>query len=376
MPWKEVSRMESRKEFVLLALNEAEKMRKLCRHFGISPTTGYKWLKRYQQRGENGLFDQSCRPHTTPTRTSSYMEKAVLEVRRKHHAWGGRTINKRLKMLGITDPPHPSTITKILHRHRAIEQKERQKHKTCRRFEREEPNQLWQMDFKGHFQIGHSMCHPLGIIDDCSRFLVGLKACPNQKHDTIQPILISVFRRYGLPYQMLMDNGAPWRGNEYQPYSLLTVWLIRLGISVIHGRPWHPQTQGKAERFNGTMQIELLQNRIFRDFMDCQDRFDEFQHTYNFERPHQSLEMNTPGSIYHTSPHEYPEVLPPIEYGVNDKVLTPDLNGNIWLQKQVWHIGKAFRKQPVAIRPTATDGMYYVFYCHQKIVEINLKEKK
>lgn len=371
MPWKEVSFMEERKEFVILAMNEAQKVRSLCRRFGVSPTTGYKWLRRYQEMGAAGLYNKSRRPHSTPKRTSSKLEGMVFEIRQKHQAWGGRTIHKRLKMLGVEKPPQPSTITKILHRQNQIKKIEHQSHRMSQRFERSEPNELWQMDFKSNFRAGHSLCCPLTLVDDYSRFLVGLKACNNQRHVTVQSVLVSIFRRYGMPQEMLMDNGTPWRGNEYQHYSLLTAWLIRLGIRVIHGRPHHPQTQGKAERFHKTLQNELLHNRIFRDLLDCQKHFDEFRETYNFERPHQSLDMDTPGQRYRISVHKYPEKLPPIEYSATDQVRMIDLNGFILWKGKSWRIGKAFRHQPVAVRPTIHDGFWDIFYCHQRIAIID-----
>ncbi len=130
--------------------------------------------------------------------------------------------------------------------------------------DRSNPNALWQMDFKGHFAMLKGRCHPLTILDDHSRFCLGLQACANETIETTQIHLTHIFRRYGLPLALLCDNGGPW-GSGYPHIELtkLTVWLIRLGIQVLHGRPAHPQTQGKDERFHRTLKAEVLQGTVF-----------------------------------------------------------------------------------------------------------------
>src|SRR5215475_15625531 len=153
MPWKESSIMSQRQEFVMLASAENANIRQLCRRFGISPTTGYKWLGRYQTDGASGLSDQSRRPHNSPTRTNAKVEQKVVELRQKHPAWGGRKLRARLKALKEPDVPSPSTITAILHRHQLITPEATQQHKPFQRFEHPHPNILWQMDFKGDFVL-------------------------------------------------------------------------------------------------------------------------------------------------------------------------------------------------------------------------------
>lgn len=225
MPWKEVSIMSQRLEFVTLAAAEAANIRQLCRCYGISSATAYKWLQRFQHSGGNGLADRSRRPHHSPSRSAAELEDAVVKLRRQHPAWGGRKLRQRLLALNHTAVPSASTITAILRRQQLLDPKESAKHRPCQRFERAAPNELWQMDFKGEFKLPQGRCYPLTILDDHSRFAIALEACARNTRNITQTALIKVFRLYGLPQQITCDNGAPWgaRGRHY--FTGLGVWL-------------------------------------------------------------------------------------------------------------------------------------------------------
>jgi transposase InsO family protein len=194
----------------MLAGQEKANVRQLCRQFEISPTTAYKWLERFQANGVQGLQELSRRPQRSPARTAEELEKAVIAQRQKHPAWGGRKLRARLLALGHTQVPSPSTITSILHRHQMVTKEESRKHTAWLRFEHPQPNDLWQMDFKGHFALGQGRCYPLTVLDDHSRFALGLVACASQNTQTTRAALTEVFRRYGLPWRLAMDNGSPW----------------------------------------------------------------------------------------------------------------------------------------------------------------------
>lgn len=372
MPWKEVSIMSLRKEFVTMACSETIGMRELCRRFDVSPRTGYKWLSRYQAEGVTGLMDKPRTPHVSPMRTSPEIEDKVINLRLEHPAWGGRKIRARLLAQGHASVPSPSTITGILHRHELIDRTQAVKHRPWQYFERESPNQLWQMDFKGHFPLAQGRCHPLTVLDDHSRFALGLESCPNELRATTQERLTKIFRRYGLPECMIMNNGAPWGTDLEHPHTRLTVWLMRLGIAVSHGRPYHPQTQGKDERFHRTLNAEVLQGKVFRDLTHCQKAFDAWRDIYNFERPHQSLNDATPASRYQPSPRPFFEVLPPIEYSPGDKVRKVQSKGEVFFKRRVFKLGKAFRGLPVALRPTQEDRIWQVFFMTHVIAQVDL----
>lgn len=375
MPWQEVSIMSQRKEFVRLAQVEGTNFRELCRRFQISHTTGYKWWDRYRRLGEPGLTDASRRPRHSPTRTSEALEEAILKVRDAHPVWGPRKILSWLQRRQPGPWPSPSTISAILQRHQRISPEEATKHQRWQRFERPSPNELWQMDFKGHFPLSQGRCYPLTVLDDHSRYAIGLQACANEQGDTVQQRLTALFRSYGLPQSMLMDNGNPWGAQGEPRYTTFQVWLMRLGIRVYHGQPFHPQTQGKDERFHRTLNAEVLQGRTFRDLSHCQQAFDAWRPIYNWERPHQALEMAVPGQRYRPSPRPFPESLPPVEYGPEDRVVRKvQADGTITLHSSVFRVGNAFKGLPVALRPTHEDGIWDVFFMTHLITQADLRE--
>ena len=372
MPWQEMSTMSLRWEFVMLAQAEGANIRELCRRFGISPETGYKWLDRYRRDGPPGLVDQSRRPHRSPTQTSAELEAVVVALRDAHPVWGGRKLAARLAAMGHDPVPHPNTITRILRRHGRLAPASATP-RAWTRFEHAAPNQLWQMDFKGHVALGAGggRCHPLTVLDDHSRFALGLEACGDEAGATVQTRLTAIFRRYGLPDRILSDNGGPW-GAGGRPYTWLTVWLLRLGIGVSHGRAGHPQTQGKEERFHRTLKAEVLQGRVYPDMPAAQRAFDAWRDVYNLERPHEACGLAPPASRYQPSARPFPEVLPPIEYDPDDLVRKVQDKGEIWLRGRPYLVGDAFRRLPVAVRPTAEDGVLAVFFLRHQVAVIPL----
>lgn len=369
MPWKEVSLMSQREEFVALAGKERSNVSELCRRYGISRKTGYKWLERYEQEGRDGLVDHSRKPGHSPRRTGEETEKQVLALRDLHPVWGGRKLRARLQALGHI-PPAASTITQILRRNGRLDNEECKKHKTWERFEHEAPNDLWQMDFKGDFAMSKGgRCHTLTVIDDHSRYALCTRACRDQRRVTVEAALTDTFHTYGLPERMLMDN---W-GYGHGGYTKLSAWLIRLGVSISHGRPYHPQTQGKNERFNRTLKAEVISARSFRDLEHCQTHYDRWRVQYNIERPHEALGLLPPISRYSSSKRQYPEALPSIVYGPDDTIRKVNGGGDIHFRSKRFFIGEAFYGNPVALRPTLNDDVFKVYFCHQKITEIDLR---
>lgn len=374
MAFREVSVMDQKREFVVFARAEGANVRDLCRRFGISPTTGYKWLDRYQREGLAGLAERSRRPQSSPLRTAAAIEAKVLEVRElSNNAWGGRKIKRALEDDGEMGIPAASTITEIMRRHGRLSDSGSAAHPgPWTRFERRSPNELWQMDFKGHFAIHVGRCHPLTALDDHSRYNLILAACGDEQAATVRGHVAEAFRRYGLPLAMLMDGGSPWSDSGGDPLTRFSVWLMRLGVRVSHGRPYHPQTQGKEERFHRTFKAEVTNGRSFRDLADCQRAFDDWRPRYNYERPHEALDMATPAERYRPSSRAFPETLPPIEYAPGDQVRKVDSDGFISFKNRPWRISKALRGEPIALRPTTEDGVYAVHYCAHRIKTVDL----
>lgn len=364
--------MERREEFCALAGSEGVNMRTLCRRFGIAPATGYKWLARYRAEGRAGLAERPRRPRSSPRQSPAATEAAVLSLRRQHPAWGGRKLQRLLQNDGQAAPA-ASTITAILRRHALLDGPRAGAARGFRRFEHQAPNDLWQIDFKGHFALAHGRCHPLGVLDDHSRYALAMHACADQQAETVQAKFTHLFRRHGLPWRILADNGSPWGSAGGDHYTGLGVWLLDLDVSLAHGRPCHPQMQGKQERLHRTLARELLDGRCFRDLAAAQAGFDAWRATYNLRRPHEALGMDTPASRYRQSSREMPETIAPPEYDTGLPVRRVDRGGWISFHSRRAYCGKAFAGRPVALRPTSTDGVFAICYRSHVVAEFNLR---
>jgi transposase InsO family protein len=374
MTWHVPDLESQRLEFVQLAQQRAVRFTALCERFRISTKTGYKWLERYRQQGVQGLKDRSRRPRSSPKRCAEPVQEAVLALYAQW-GWGGRKLRRRLLDLGWQSPPAASTCTAILHRTGAFAGRTEPPAGPLRRFCREQPNALWQLDFKGDFatQSGRR-CYPLAAIDDHSRFNVLLEPSANQQGGTVREALERALQRYGLPEELPCDNGPPWGSAEpVCPYTTLTVWLLQLGIRVIHGRPYHPQTQGKQERFHRTLQRELLSRHTWQDLEHCAACFREYRRRYNSERPHDELGGDTPMLHYRPSPRTMPASLPRIEYPPGTDVRRLRTGGILTVRGQTWYVGRAFNQQSVGLRPSPqTDGLLQVWFSHHLLGHIDL----
>ena len=248
-------------------------------------------------------------------------------------------------------------------------------HKPFERFERATPNELWQMDYKGHFAIRQGRCHPLTVIDDHSRYAIGLRACGDEREGTVKAELTAIFRRYGVPERMLMDNGSPWGSSDAaHRHSALGVWLLELGVAVSHGRPYHPQTQGKDERFHRTLVAEVIGRHAFADLDECQHRFDQWRVIYNTQRPHEALDLATPATRYRPSARSFPERIAPFDYGPGAIVRRVDAGGWLSFRNRPIKLGKAFSHRAVALRTSGEDGCFEVLFCAHQVGAVNLRQ--
>jgi transposase InsO family protein len=376
MPWKSGTIMDSRREFVRFVEQGGVSVSELCRRFGISRETGYQYLRRYRAEGVDGLKDRSSRPHNSPRRSAAAMEMQITALREAHPRWGGRKLARRLRDLGVEGVPAVSTVTEVLRRHGKLDAAEGLKHQALTRFERSAPNDLWQMDFKGHFAMEQGRCHALTVLDDHSRYSLGIFACANETDETVRQHLTTVFRRHGLPEAILSDNGSPWGRSGAQGYTAFEVWLLRLGIRLHHGRPYHPQTQGKDERFHRSLDVEVLQARRLADLQACQKAFDFWRPIYNEQRPHEALNLAVPASRYTVSQTAFPERLPEPEYHTTDAVRRVHHDGATSFLGRRVKLPQAFAGLNIALRPTTTDGVWQVFFARFLIAEVDLRDQK
>jgi len=231
------------------------------------------------------------------------------------------------------------------------------------------------MDFKGHFAMREGRCHPLTVLDDHSRYSLGLCACGNERTETVKAGLTGLFERYGLPLQMLADNGSPWgtAGSE-ERHTVLTVWLLDLGVEVTHGRPFHPQTQGKDERFHRTLMAEVINGRIFGDLAEAQRAFDEWRPIYNDKRPHEGIAMAVPSSRYEPSPRPMPKSIPKPEYEEQAHVRKVRGCGAVSFKGHRVPVSKAFAGRYVALRATNIDGRFDLCYRHHRLGQVDLAQ--
>jgi transposase InsO family protein len=377
MPWKAFSVIDHRREFVRLALSGEVSVAALCQRFGISRQSGFTLLRRHREAGEAGLHDRSRRPHESPRRVSAEVEASILGLRAAHPRWGGRKLARRLRDMGVQGVPAPSTITAVLRRAGQIDPDEAARHRPFTRFERTSPNELWQIDFKGHIAAGSRRCHPLTVLDDHSRYSLGIAACAGETLAEVQARLSGLFRRYGLPAAILCDNGAPWGatghvGRLAVQRTAFEVWLMRLGVATLHGRPRHPQTQGKDERFHRTLDIEVLQGRHFADLEGCQRAFDAWRPIYNEQRPHEALGLDVPASRYRPSRLTFPEVLPVPEYQATDLVRRVRPNGCFKMGGHTVGLSQAFAGLDIALRRTARPGVMSLHFMRFTLAQIDI----
>lgn len=373
MPWREVSRMEQRLEFVRLALQDGANRRELCRRFGISAPTGYKWLVRHA--GGASLQDRSRRPHASPRRCEAEIEAATLRVRDRYPAWGARKIRHVLVREGLP-APSASTVHAILARHGRIAPSSGSP--ATQRFERAAPNELWQMDFKGWFELADgTRCHALTVIDDHARYALCIGALTRQTYEAVRAQLEVVFSRYGLPDAFFVDNGPPWGDSAGARWTRLKVWLTRLGVAVLHSRPYHPQSRGKIERFHRTLDEEVLSLRRLRDIGKAQQAFDAFRSCYNHERPHEGLGFAVPASRYRPSQRSLPKAMPQPDYGAASVLRrVSSTKAYVSFQGRLWKVPEAFCGETLAIRKIDAAGRYGVFFAAHQIAKIDLTKSK
>lgn len=369
MGWKESDRVSQRQEFVRLAEAAGFSMTELCQRFEVSRKTGYKWLNRWKAEGASGLTDRSRRPKNSQGQTAPEVESKIIDLRQQYPRWGGRKLRRVLLERGVEDVPTASTITRILNRHGLISKLESCKHTAFKSFERSEPNDMWQIDFKGDFKLSRGgRCYPLTLLDDHSRFSLGVIACDNQRGVTVKEHFRQVFFRYGIPRAIYVDNGNPWGTSRHRTrHSRVSTWLMRQDIEVIHGRPYHPQGRGKIERFHRTLNEEVLQDRQFETLGQAQAAFDPWREVYNQVRPHNALDLAVPATRYRPSHRSFAEVNDPYQYSAHFETRRTNPSGQFSFQNRKYQIGDAFTDQAIGLLPTTTDGQWELYYCRFRI---------
>lgn len=371
MPWRTESVMDQRVEFVLRARRGEASLAALCREYEISRPTGYLWLQRYYRAGSvKGLAEHSRRPRHSPRRTDDGLAAAVLAVR-DEKGWGGAKIAKVLEQRGVAVTA--VTAQRILKRAGRVAQPTVTK--ATQRFAREQCNELAQMDFKGEYTLPAEKCYPLSLLDDCSRYLHGLWPLRSTAGAGVKQSLEGHFREAGVPLSILLDHGTPWFSmRNAQGLTWLAVWLLKQGVRLRYSGVGHPQTQGKVERFHQTLKRRTTHRGLPTTLGEWERWAREFQHEYNYERPHEALQMKTPGEVYQAvNLRPYQEQPREWEYS-GGTVKRLDRQGLLYHRSQTYFVSEALATERV--RVDELDGKLLVTFRHMTVREIEVRTGK
>ena len=355
---------EQRVRFVVEATQKLRPFGALCVAYDISRPTGYLWLQRYREQGVAGIAEQSRKPHHSPRRTGGEVERQVTQLRLRYPDWGARKLRVLLAREGVQLPRN--TIHRILQRHDLIGPQERGT-AAVQRFERGQPNELWQMDFKGPKGWPLPM-GPLSVLDDHSRYLIVLADNGSTLGEPVQVRLEEAFARCGLPEGMLMDHGTPWWSTRsISGRTHLSLWLMRQGIRLYWSGVRHPQTQGKVERFHGSLQRAWERRGV--PAHDPQTWLDAYRWEHNHVRPHEALGMRTPATLWCPSLRRYDPNPPRWEYPRGAWVLKLDCQGKLDIKGQKWKVSRSLAGEWVQV--VRVEQRMMVFFCTTLIRELD-----
>ena len=309
--------MSLRKDFVLRALAGEETIAALCREFGISRKTGYKWLRRFKDEGVLGLVDRSRRPESSPLETSAELVLEIMAHRQEHPTWGPKKIARLLERSHGDEAPSRATVARVLKRAGMVRRKRRYRPSSKGRPTRapnytvDGPNDLWTVDFKGWWRTKDgARCEPLTVRDAHSRFVLALRILGSTRIEHVRPVFEELFAQYGLPKAILSDNGHPWAstaalGGMTRLSSLVGV---SLGIELVRTRPGCPQDNGAHERMHADIRVEI-QRKAARTRRTQQKACDQWRHEFNLVRPHEALDLRTPSELYAPSPRQLSDLI-------------------------------------------------------------------
>jgi transposase InsO family protein len=346
--------MSLKMEFVRKAMKQYVKMSPLCREYGISRETGYKWLNRYKREGFDGLEERSRRPKCSPLATAEECVLGILELREAYPRRGPKKLFVQLQRKLGADTPSVATIARVLRRFGKV----RQRSKFRRLSIVERPpnfvpsacNQLWTVDFKGwwHAQDG-DRCEPLTVRDAFSRYVLALKVLRSTSLEATKAVFVELFRRFGVPQCIQVDNGTPFINVKARGgLTRLSAWWISLGITVIRSRPGCPQDNGGHERMHRDIREDL--QALPAGSRALQQRAcDRWKQEFNSVRPHEALRGRTPAELYKPSdrrPHQSHYLYPP-----SWVVRTVTAMGAVNVNRAQAYAGLALQGQRVGLEP-------------------------
>ena len=377
MPWKASSVMDERLRFVARLL-DGEQMSLVCREFGISRKTGYKIFERYKEDGLEALTDRSRRPIRYANQLPAQLENLIVGLKRDKPHWGARKLRELLvrRLRGDVRVPAKSTIHAVLDRHGLVRRMGRKRSRATGTplSQGVAPNDLWCADYKGEFQLGNrAWCYPLTVTDHASRFVLLCEALESTREDLAFAAFERLFAERGLPLAIRSDNGVPFAsGNALFNLSKLSVWWLRLGISIERIKPGRPQQNGRHERMHLTLKKEATRPPG-NNSLQQQQRFDDFVQEFNDERPHEGLGMRCPAELYTPSPRLY-RGLPELTYPFHDREIIVTACGRLCLHRKKINLSTVLAGQRLGIKEV-DDGIWLVTFMHYDLGYFDLEQK-
>ena len=365
MPWKETDPMKERMRFLVRWSEEATSFAALCREFGISRKTGYKWLDRFEQRGAGGLEDRRPVAWSFPHQTPETVVERLVVARKTHPTWGPRKLRAWLsEQPGAIALPAVSTIGEILKRNGLVRPRKRRLRVPIERLPLAPcggPNEIWSIDFKGHAPTADGKrFYPLTVLDLYSRYFLKCEALLEPREAPVRAQLELAFREFGLPKRIRSDNGPPFGSTGIGGLTGLVVWLVKLGIVPERIEPGHPEQNGTLERLHRTLKAEAMKPPG-ANLAAQQRMFDRFRHEYNDERPHEALGDRPPARVYALSLRPFPATLRSPDYDSDVQVRLLDPAGRICFEGKKLLLTRTLGGEPVGLRPVA-EGRFELRY--------------
>jgi putative transposase len=381
MPWQETDVVDERTEFVLRVIRGVEQFGDVCREYGISRKTGYKWKERFLSEGLPGLGDESRRPKSSPTELSETMVCQIIKLKLAHPGWGARKLHTILaRKLSVEELPSESSFKRVLDKAGLVDRRRRRTTSEQGRLttpvKPERPNQIWTIDFKGWWYTRNRIrFEPLTIRDGFSRYVLCAQALDNSCTETVRAAMVRIFERHGLPEVIRSDNGSPFAARR-SPLGLsrLSAWWLTLGIDLDRIAPGRPDQNGGHERMHRDMAVEV-ETRVQADAATQQAALDVWRRTFNEERPHEALGMRVPQEVYQSSSRKYEPAPVELEYPTGYLVRKVSSHGVVKLAAHRVAVSTALRGCDVGLEPIA-DQRYAVWFCRLCLGELDLSRDK
>lgn len=379
MPWETKGPMDQKIKLIADWKSGYFAVSDLRKKYSISRKTVYKWVGRYENEGIDGLKERSRTPRHHPNQTDDRLVKMLLEEKRAYSKWGPKKIVALLEKKYPNESwPAVSTIGEWFKKHGLVRCRKLRKRVppyTKPFAECNAPNDVWSADYKGQFKTQDGkICYPLTITDNKSRYLLACEGLRGPRYQESRQVFIRVFREYGLPLALRVDNGTPFTGLSIGGLSRLQVWWIKLGIRPERIDKGKPSQNGRHERMHRTLKDDTVR-LPGKDLLDQQEKFDWFNMEYNQIRPHEALGQRPPAKLYTRSSRPYTENPPSPEYDLSLQVRSVRSGGEIKFGGELYFVSELLVRERIGLQEIA-DDMWCIYFSFQPLGILNLRRRK